>query len=138
MEDELFDNDNFEPTETPQEAPFDDDLHDDDWGTHSEPEHPQNEDDPWLTPNPFADQSPSGNTDDADTSETEWTSTSTSSNEGEDAEDVQEQHKNYKGSAISFTGYGRCSCGCGSFGGHGDICTYCGHPYSAHSRYKKK
>lgn len=30
MEDELFDNDNFEPTETPQEAPFDDDLHDDD------------------------------------------------------------------------------------------------------------
>lgn len=24
MEDELFDNDNFEPTETPQEAPFDD------------------------------------------------------------------------------------------------------------------
>ena len=137
MEDELFDNDNSEPTETPQEAPFDGDLHDDDWGTLSEPEHPQNEDDPWLTPNPFADQSPSGNTDDADTSETEWTSTSTSSNEGEDAEDVQEQHKNYKGSAISFTGYGRCSCGCGSFGGHGDICTYCGHPYSAHSRYKK-
>ena len=37
---------------------------------------------------------------------------------------------------ISFTGVGRCECGCGSFGGNGSICKYCGHPWSSHSRYK--
>lgn len=51
--------------------------------------------------------------------------------------EVEHSQNNMNGSEISFTGYGRCECGCGSFGGCGDICTYCGHPYSAHSRYKK-
>lgn len=51
--------------------------------------------------------------------------------------EVEHSQNNTNGSEISFTGYGRCECGCGSFGGCGDICTYCGHPYSAHSRYKK-
>lgn len=137
MEDDLFDDDNFEPMETPQEVPYDDDPQDDDWGTHFEPEHPRYGDDSWLTPNPVADSSPSGSTDDTDNAEEEWPSTSTSSNENETAEDGQEPHKNYRGSTITFTSHGRCSCGCGSFGGHGDICTYCNHPYSAHSRYKK-
>lgn len=51
--------------------------------------------------------------------------------------EVEHSQNNKNGSEISFTGHGRCKCGCGSFGGCGNICTYCGHPYSAHSRYKK-
>lgn len=133
MEDDLFDDGYSETTETPQEDSFDEPV-DDDWETHSEPETPDSGD-VWLSQN--EDTSPLGNTDNTDNAEKEWSSTSTSSNENEDVEDGQEQHKNYRGSAISFTGFGRCSCGCGSFGGHGDICSYCGHPYSAHSRYKK-
>lgn len=61
-------------------------------------------------------------------------SVSNGSNENMEVENSQ---NNMNGSEISFTGYGRCECGCGSFGGCGNICTYCGHPYSAHSRYKK-
>lgn len=59
------------------------------------------------------------------------------SNALNDNVEVEHSQNNMNGSEISFTGYGRCECGCGSFGGCGDICTYCGHPYSAHSRYKK-
>lgn len=59
------------------------------------------------------------------------------SNNLNDNVEVEHSQNNMNGSEISFTGYGRCECGCGSFGGCGDICTYCGHPYSAHSRYKK-
>ena len=40
-------------------------------------------------------------------------------------------------SEISFTGYGRCECGCGSFMGSGNICSACHHPFDKHSRYKK-
>lgn len=135
MEEDFFEEDNLEPTETTQETIYNDDPQDDDLGTHSEPEHPHFEDDPWLASNPFADSAPSGSTVDTDSQENDWNSTS--SNDTEEAENEQGQHRNYRGSAISFTGYGQCSCGCGSFGGHGNICTYCGHPYSAHSRYKK-
>lgn len=58
-------------------------------------------------------------------------------NDLNDNVEVEHSQNNMNGSEISFTGYGRCECGCGSFGGCGNICTYCGHPYSAHSRYKK-
>lgn len=57
-------------------------------------------------------------------------------NDGTDNSEHQHNHMN-NGSAIPFEGVGQCECGCGSFGGCGDICTYCHHPYSAHSRYKK-
>ena len=43
----------------------------------------------------------------------------------------------HHGSEISFMGYGRCECGCGSFVGSGNICRACHHPFDAHSRYKK-
>lgn len=38
---------------------------------------------------------------------------------------------------ISFMGYGRCECGCGSFVGSGNTCRACHHSFDAHSRYKK-
>ncbi len=46
-------------------------------------------------------------------------------------------HRLYRRFIPSFTGVGRCSCGCGSFMGNGNICESCGHLYEAHSRYKK-
>lgn len=45
------------------------------------------------------------------------------------------RHK--QGCEISFMGYGRCKCGCGSFVGSGNICSACHHSFDAHSRYKK-
>lgn len=35
----------------------------------------------------------------------------------------------------SFTGLGKCKCGCGSFVGCGSICEACGHSYKAHGPY---
>lgn len=35
----------------------------------------------------------------------------------------------------SFTGLGKCKCGCGSFVGSGSMCEACGHPYKAHGPY---
>ena len=139
MEDDYLNGEDFELTDIPQESPFEAPQKDyDEWGTDPEPEYPQyGDDDPWLTENPFAEPASSDSTNDTVTSDNDWTSSSISSNNDDNTEDNQEQQKDYRSSAISFTGYGRCSCGCGSFGGHGDICTYCGHPYSAHSRYKK-
>lgn len=40
--------------------------------------------------------------------------------------------KNY---SPSFTGLGKCKCGCASFVGHGSVCEACGHSYRAHGPY---
>lgn len=136
MEDEYLNIEYLEPNEMPQEEPFDK-PQDDDWGIHTGYEHPTSDDDPWLNEDSFADTTPSDSPDKTDASDNDWYSSSTTSEDNVDTEDGQDNHNDVKGSAISFTGYGRCECGCGSFGGHNNICTYCGHPYSAHSRYKK-
>lgn len=137
MEDDYLDDDNFEPTEIPQEIPLDE-PQENDWGFHSASEYPQYEDDdPWLSDNPFAELISSENPDNNDIPDNEWDSPTISSNDNGNEEDNPELQKHYRGSAISFTGCGHCSCGCGSFGGHNNICTYCGHSYKAHSRYKK-
>lgn len=38
------------------------------------------------------------------------------------------------GYSPSFTGFGKCACGCASFVGSGKWCKACGHSYDAHRR----
>lgn len=137
MEDEYFNGD-LDLTATSQGDSFEE-LQEDDWDTiHSESETSlYNDDDQWYNEELLNLEDPSGSTNITDAADDKWTATSESVNTNQEVDESQEQHNNFKGSAISFTGLGRCECGCGSFGGHGDICSYCGHPYSAHSRYKK-
>lgn len=47
--------------------------------------------------------------------------------------DFAHNHSRHNGD-ISFTGYGKCVCGCGSFVGSGNYCQACKHEWSAHSR----
>ena len=113
----------------------------DDWVDEANNEPSKMHEHAWLSDIPF-EETEIKNTlnqpfDTSGLSDGNWSSASNGLNNNVETENTQNSQDNMTSSEISFTGYGRCECGCGSFGGHGDICTYCGHPYSAHSRYKK-
>lgn len=133
MENEYLDTD-FAPTDTLQEDSLEHSQEDDRGIVHTAPKYC--DDEPWFNEELLTNSTPSDSPILVDDSDNKWTTAGESSNDNQQSEDGQEQYDNYR-SAISFRGYGRCECGCGSFGGHGSICSYCGHPYSAHSRYKK-
>lgn len=137
MEDDYLEDEEFEPNAITQESPLDE-PQEEDRGLYNEHEHTQyGDEDPWLNDNMLASTPLIENQVNKAPTENDWDSSNTLSNENEAAENNQETQEHSRGSFISFTGYGQCSCGCGSFGGHGNICSYCGHPFSAHSRYKK-
>lgn len=135
MSNEYFDIEEFDSPEVHQEEPFDE-PQEDDWVAKTEYEIPTADEGQWLTENSFADATYFRNSDVSEETGDDW-SVSNTSKDNVETENAPNNHNSMTGSTISFTGCGRCECGCGSFGGHGDICTYCGHPYSAHSRYKK-
>lgn len=134
MENEYLDTD-FAPTDTLQEDSLEYSQEDDRGIVHTASKYC--DDEPWFNEELLTTSTPSDSPILVDDSDNKWTTAGESSNDNQQSEDGQGQYDNYNGAAISFRGYGRCECGCGSFGGHGSICSYCGHPYSAHSRYKK-
>lgn len=137
MEDEFF---NTEHLDTTSSTPY---------GTYGEPkedewptlggseETTQNDDDPWLTDSTFTESTNFTTSQQSNDSTFDWGMSTGASNNNSVVDIDHGSQGEHKGSAVSFKGYGQCDCGCGSFGGHGSICTYCGHPFSAHSRYKK-
>lgn len=136
MEEEYFDAD-LEPSGTLQEDPLEGTL-ENDCLPHVDTEYSNySDDDPWLNEELITDTTPSDCPNVTDDIVDNRITESASLNDQRQSDGVQEQLNNHSRSAISFRGYGRCECGCGSFGGHGNICSYCGHPYSSHSRYKK-
>lgn len=137
MEDQYLNTEYLDPTSSPLNGSYEESQGDEGPTYEDSKDVIQGDDDPWLTDSTFTDSTNHVSTQQSNFPTEDWgMPTGTSNNNS--AEGIDHDYPGeHKGSAVSFKGYGQCECGCGSFGGHGNICTYCGHPYSAHSRYKK-